>query len=137
MRNNMESPAILRLPVELQQRILSKLPSKSRLRFVSACKVLSNSFGFSAVHDALNEAKGRTCLNHSSRKVKIMYPQLLCLAPSRMLVEKHVKHVTYPVMSLQALYAQNLRIYPFITQYLRNDAIIILTHSIIPRIFAV
>ncbi len=33
-------------------------------------------------------------------------------------------------MSLQALYAQNSRIYPFITQYLRNDAIIILTHSI-------
>ncbi len=36
-----------------------------------------------------------------------------------------------PVMSLQALYTQNLRIYPFITQYLRNDTIIILTHSII------
>ncbi len=41
------------------------------------------------------------------------------------------------LMSLQALYAQNSWIYPFITQYLRNDAIIILTHSIIPRIFAV
>ncbi|KAK0445377.1 hypothetical protein EV421DRAFT_2018188 [Armillaria borealis] len=94
MRNNMESPAILRLPVELQQRILSRLPSKSRLRFVSACKVLSNSFGFSAVHDALNQAKGRTYVNHSNRKV-IMYPQLLCLAPSRTLVGKHVKHATY------------------------------------------
>ncbi|PBK90684.1 hypothetical protein ARMGADRAFT_1082417 [Armillaria gallica] len=36
------------------------------------------------------------------------------------------------VMSLQALYAQNSWIYPFITQYLRNDTIIILTYSIIP-----
>ncbi len=35
------------------------------------------------------------------------------------------------VMSLQALYAQNSQIYPFITQYLRNYTIIILTHSII------
>ncbi len=41
------------------------------------------------------------------------------------------------LMSLQALYAQNSRIYPFITQYLRNDTIIILTHSIIPWLFAV
>ncbi|PBK80171.1 hypothetical protein ARMGADRAFT_1092470 [Armillaria gallica] len=41
------------------------------------------------------------------------------------------------VMSLQALYAQNSRIYPSITQYLRNYAIIILTHLIIPQIFAV
>ncbi len=45
--------------------------------------------------------------------------------------------VDMPLMSLQALYAQNSRIYPFITQYLRNGTIIILTHSIIPRIFAV
>ncbi len=35
------------------------------------------------------------------------------------------------LMSLQALYAQNLWVYPFITQYLRNNAIIIPTHSII------
>ncbi|KAK0483324.1 hypothetical protein IW261DRAFT_941004 [Armillaria novae-zelandiae] len=92
MRNNMDSPTILQLPVELQQRILSKLPSRSRLRFVSACKVLSSSFGFSAVHDALNEAKGCTHRND----LKITYPQLLCLAPSRTLVWKRVKHVTYP-----------------------------------------
>ncbi|KAK0228253.1 hypothetical protein IW262DRAFT_1455437 [Armillaria fumosa] len=96
MENDMESPAILRLPVELQQRILSKLLPKSRLHFVNACKVLSNSFRFSAVHEALNEAKGRTYLSHSNNRVKITYPQLLCLAPSRTLVRKHVKHATYP-----------------------------------------
>ncbi|PBK92580.1 hypothetical protein ARMGADRAFT_1080635 [Armillaria gallica] len=43
----------------------------------------------------------------------------------------------HALMSLQALYAQNSRIYPSITQYLQNDAIILLTHSIIPRIFTV
>ncbi|KAK0502954.1 hypothetical protein EDD18DRAFT_1345797 [Armillaria luteobubalina] len=96
MKDNTESPSILRLPVELQQRILSKLPPNSRLRFVNACKVLSSSFGFSAVHDALNEAKGRTDLNHSNNRVKITYPRLLCLAPSRTLVAKRVKHATYP-----------------------------------------
>ncbi len=41
------------------------------------------------------------------------------------------------LMSLQALYAQNSRIYPFITQYLQNSTIIILTHLIIPQLFAV
>ncbi len=35
------------------------------------------------------------------------------------------------LISLQALYAQNSWIYPSITQYLRNDAIIIPAHSII------
>ncbi len=53
------------------------------------------------------------------------------------LISEALPSPSQPMMSLQALYAQNSRIYPFITQYLRNDAIIILTHSIIPRIFTV
>ncbi|KAK0235525.1 hypothetical protein EDD85DRAFT_955084 [Armillaria nabsnona] len=41
-----------------------------------------------------------------------------------------IKAFERAVMSLQALYAQNSQIYPFITPYLRNDTIITPTHSI-------
>ncbi len=61
---------------------------------------------------------GRSCTKHP----------IICTTLRSVILDSFFVKSETTLMSLQALYAQNSRIYPFITQYLRNDTIIILTH---------